>query len=64
MSSNGSGLGLYIVKEAIEKLGGTISIESEIGVGSTVSLEIPNETRDRNLPEKAVMSMSQQQDVA
>lgn len=37
----GSGLGLYIVKEAIEKLNGHISIESEIGKGTTVRLEIP-----------------------
>jgi signal transduction histidine kinase len=37
----GSGLGLYIVKEAIDKLHGSISIESEEGKGTTVKLEIP-----------------------
>jgi signal transduction histidine kinase len=37
----GSGLGLYIVKEAIDKLNGSIRIESEIGKGTTVMLEIP-----------------------
>jgi signal transduction histidine kinase len=37
----GSGLGLYIVKEAIDKLNGSIRIESEIGRGTTVKLEIP-----------------------
>jgi signal transduction histidine kinase len=37
----GSGLGLYIVKEAIEKLNGHINIESEVGKGTTVKLEIP-----------------------
>jgi signal transduction histidine kinase len=37
----GSGLGLYIVKEAIDKLNGHINIESEIGKGTTVQLEIP-----------------------
>ncbi len=37
----GSGLGLYIVKEAIEKLNGQINIESELGKGTTVTLQIP-----------------------
>lgn len=37
----GSGLGLYIVKEAIDKLNGHIRIESEVGKGTTVQLEIP-----------------------
>ena len=37
----GSGLGLYIVKEAIEKLNGHINIESEVGKGTTVTLKIP-----------------------
>jgi signal transduction histidine kinase len=37
----GSGLGLYIVKEAIDKLNGRISIESELHVGTTVRLSIP-----------------------
>src|SRR5690606_37279446 len=37
----GSGLGLYIVQEAINKLQGNIFIESEIGKGTTVSFIIP-----------------------
>ena len=37
----GSGLGLYIVKEAIDKLNGSIAIESEVGKGTTVRFEIP-----------------------
>jgi signal transduction histidine kinase len=37
----GSGLGLYIVKEAIDKLHGEIRIESEEGKGTTVRLFIP-----------------------
>jgi signal transduction histidine kinase len=37
----GSGLGLYIVKETIEKLNGNINIESEVGRGTTVKFEIP-----------------------
>jgi signal transduction histidine kinase len=37
----GSGLGLYIVKETIDKLQGSIRIDSEVGKGTTVTLEIP-----------------------
>jgi signal transduction histidine kinase len=40
--NEGSGLGLYIVKEAIEKLGGRIEIESELGKGTRFIIEIPN----------------------
>lgn len=38
----GSGLGLYIVKETVEKLRGNVTLQSEESVGTTVSLEIPN----------------------
>ena len=37
----GSGLGLYIVKQAIITLKGTIKVESEYGKGTTFILEIP-----------------------
>jgi signal transduction histidine kinase len=37
----GSGLGLYIVKEAIDKLNGSIKIDSTEGKGTTVQLLIP-----------------------
>lgn len=37
----GSGLGLYIVKEAIDKLNGSINIDSVEGEGTTVQLLIP-----------------------
>ncbi len=40
--SEGAGLGLYIVKETIEKLGGRISTESVLGTGTTFNIEIPN----------------------
>lgn len=43
---DGSGLGLYIVKEAIEKLNGKIEIKSELGVGTSFSLEIPNDAKE------------------
>ncbi len=40
--SKGSGLGLYIVKEIVTKLGGTITVRSELKKGSTFTVEIPN----------------------
>lgn len=40
--SQGAGLGLYIVKEMVEKLGGTIVIDSEHGRETVISLTIPN----------------------
>ncbi|OYX84077.1 MAG: hypothetical protein B7Y83_09370 [Flavobacteriales bacterium 32-34-25] len=42
ITSTGSGLGLYIVKETMEKLGGKISVESEYGKNSKFYIEIPN----------------------
>jgi PAS domain S-box-containing protein len=41
-NSSGSGLGLYIVYEVVQKLGGTIGIQSTYGVGSTFALTLPN----------------------
>lgn len=40
--SKGAGLGLYIVKETINKLQGTIHAQSNLGEGTTFSLVIPN----------------------
>ncbi len=41
--SNGAGLGLYIVKNAVEKLGGNIKIQSTVGVGTIISISLPNQ---------------------
>jgi GAF domain-containing protein len=38
---SGSGLGLAIVKEIIEMHGGTISVSSAVGVGSTFTIQLP-----------------------
>ena len=41
----GSGLGLAIVKWVAELHGGTVAVESELGVGSVVTLELPATVR-------------------
>jgi len=43
-NSKGSGLGLYIAKETITKLGGTIKVQSEFGISTTFEITIPNST--------------------
>ncbi len=39
--SDGTGLGLFIVKEAVEKLNGRLTLESKLGEGSVVTLTFP-----------------------
>jgi PAS domain S-box-containing protein len=52
--SYGSGLGLYITKQVAEKLGGSIDVHSELGVGTTFKLSIPNFT-ERALAQQAAL---------
>ncbi len=40
-SSGGFGLGLPICKELVERMGGTISLESVQGVGTTARITLP-----------------------
>lgn len=55
-ASQGAGLGLYIVKEIVEKLKGKIAVTSEAGIGTTVTVTIPSEKmlekreRERAIP--------------
>ncbi|MBX2914110.1 MAG: PAS domain-containing sensor histidine kinase [Cyclobacteriaceae bacterium] len=40
--SEGSGLGLYIVKNAVEKLDGQLTVNSQPGAGTTFEITLPN----------------------
>jgi signal transduction histidine kinase len=46
--SIGSGLGLYIVKETVEKLHGAIELQSEPGKGSEFKIHLPNLAQPAN----------------
>lgn len=49
-SVSGLGIGLYIVKEALHKIGGEISVSSKVGEGTRFDLVIPN--KDEKAVEK------------
>jgi signal transduction histidine kinase len=40
-SNRGTGIGLYIAREAVKKLNGSIALHSTPGIGTTFSIEIP-----------------------
>jgi len=44
----GTGLGLLLCKEFIERHGGRISIKSEVGKGTTITCTLPKEPIDNN----------------
>jgi signal transduction histidine kinase len=46
-NSKGSGLGLYIVAESIEKLQGNITLQSQAGQGTTFIVELPQLKPDK-----------------
>ncbi|CAN5272613.1 hypothetical protein BH23ACT9_BH23ACT9_09510 [soil metagenome] len=41
MTTSGAGLGLFIVRELTDLLGGTLSLDSQLGLGTTVSVRLP-----------------------
>ena len=48
--SKGSGLGLYIVKETVKKLGGEVDVNSVSREGTTFCLKLPNLKTGQTLP--------------
>ena len=40
-AAGGTGLGLSLVRHATQRLGGTLTVDSELGVGSTFRVELP-----------------------
>jgi PAS domain S-box-containing protein len=46
--SEGSGLGLYIVKNAIEKLNGQVNVKSSPNKGTQFEISIPNQSPNQN----------------
>ena len=52
-NSVGTGLGLFIVKEAVEKLKGEIKVTSKLNEGTTFMIQLPkkykNEAKENNV---------------
>jgi two-component system, sensor histidine kinase and response regulator len=38
----GTGLGFFLVKELLQKINGMVTIESAVGKGATITIQLPN----------------------
>lgn len=48
IGAEGSGLGLYIVKDTVHKIGGKVSVTSQVGKGTTFTLVFPTSLHGKN----------------
>jgi len=53
----GSGLGLYIVKSLVERLGGRVKVESRLGEGATFYIYLPYETIEEERAEERALPL-------
>ena len=56
-ASEGSGLGLYIVKGLVEKHNGTINVKSKINEGTTVTIKLPQVFLDKENSNQNLMNI-------
>ncbi len=59
----GTGLGMSITKSLVEKIGGSITVESEKDVGTTFEVLLPFEIDPREMPEKPSRHASPQSSI-
>lgn len=52
---NGTGLGLYIVKERVEAMNGTVGADSTYGMGSTFTVTLPRISHDEYEKQRVIM---------
>lgn len=56
--SRGSGLGLYVVREAVSKLKGAIQLTSEYALGTSIQINIPNDIKGKLINRKSQLATS------
>lgn len=61
-SKEGAGLGLYIVREAIELLNGDVEIDSTFGQGTTFRIRLPNQVKKQPSVERMVAHIDKNSD--
>jgi signal transduction histidine kinase len=55
----GTGLGLAIVRETVEAHGGTVDVQSELGIGSRFSFAVPISPKRQPVPERTEKDQDQ-----